>query len=265
MTPQDPVDPSDQHDQHAPDGQHDPDGPPLDPRAEAELRRLLADARHAEPMPSDVAARLDDVLARLRSGESDDAPVVALDHHRRRAALRLLGAAAVVVLLGGLGARLFVSGDDRLVSTAQPSTQRTGVATDADPNREGTEAAPAPASGNVPAPSAASTARDAQEGPLLLDPVPTLAADDFVGGAEAVRADLAPSLTGLAARPQSYDRSADAPCAPTSYGEGRAIVVQYDGMPALLVLRAASGQTQVADLLQCGTGEVIRTATLEGR
>ena len=30
-----------------------------------EVRRLLADARHTEPMPDDVASRMDDVLGRL--------------------------------------------------------------------------------------------------------------------------------------------------------------------------------------------------------
>ena len=45
---------------------------------EEQVRRLLADARHTEPMPDDVAARLDEVLAdlqerspRTRSGRSD--------------------------------------------------------------------------------------------------------------------------------------------------------------------------------------------------
>ena len=38
--------------------------PELTP-TEEQVRRLLADARHTEPMPDDVAARLDGVLADL--------------------------------------------------------------------------------------------------------------------------------------------------------------------------------------------------------
>ena len=35
------------------------------PDEQAEVRRLLAEARHTEPMPDDVKARMDDVLAGL--------------------------------------------------------------------------------------------------------------------------------------------------------------------------------------------------------
>ena len=41
---------------------------PLDPAEDERIRRLLADARHTEPMPEAVVARLDRVL----SGLSDD-------------------------------------------------------------------------------------------------------------------------------------------------------------------------------------------------
>ena len=44
-----------------------PDSPESEDLAEiAEVRRLLADARHVDPMPDDVATRMDDVLAGLR-------------------------------------------------------------------------------------------------------------------------------------------------------------------------------------------------------
>ena len=76
------------------------------------VRRLLADARHTEPMPADVAARMDDVLADLRQGSSvtaevpDAEPSPAPPHpvvvslaaqRRRRVAGMLVAAAAVVV------------------------------------------------------------------------------------------------------------------------------------------------------------------------
>lgn len=79
-----------------------PDG--LDPAEQAEISALLASARVDEPMPDDVAARLDDTLAGLRRepgrefGREPQPTVVPL---HRRWAPRMLAAAAAVVVLGG--------------------------------------------------------------------------------------------------------------------------------------------------------------------
>ena len=86
------------------------------PDPEDDVRRLLADARHTEPMPADVAARMDDLLAGLRpdspvAPEVPDAEPVPVStpaprhpavaslaaQRRRRAAGMLVAAAAVVV------------------------------------------------------------------------------------------------------------------------------------------------------------------------
>src|SRR4051812_49911056 len=72
------------------------------------VRRLLADARHDEPMPADVAARLDGVLDDLRA-EGDRAAAATPLRPRRgvrrrgRWAVGLAAAAAVVV--GGAAVR----------------------------------------------------------------------------------------------------------------------------------------------------------------
>src|SRR6478735_12643701 len=79
-----------------------------------QVRRLLSGARHEEPMPDDVAARLDEVLAGLR----DDRPPVDIAARQRRRHVRnwVLAAAAVVVI--GVGANqvdwsgMSMSGDD---------------------------------------------------------------------------------------------------------------------------------------------------------
>src|SRR5690242_21244414 len=65
-----------------------------------QVRRLLAEARHTEPMPDDVAARLDGVLADLREAPAVTPPADGLAARRRRRTARnwLLAAAAVVVL-----------------------------------------------------------------------------------------------------------------------------------------------------------------------
>src|SRR5690349_18717222 len=68
-----------------------------------QVRRLLAEARHDEPIPDDVAARLDEVLAGLPDDRLVDRPVVDLAARQRRKNVRtwVLAAAAVVVV--GIG------------------------------------------------------------------------------------------------------------------------------------------------------------------
>ena len=51
-------------------------------------------------------------------------------------------------------------------------------------------------------------------------------------------------------------------CAPADWGAGTAVVVTYDGEPAVLVFRPPTGTTQVVDLLQCGTADVLRSTTV---
>src|SRR4051794_41919704 len=73
--------------------------PERTPDQGAEVRRLLADARHDEPIPDQVGERLDRVLAGLgrdEPGSPGVAPVVDLAARRRRrnAAAVLAGAAA---------------------------------------------------------------------------------------------------------------------------------------------------------------------------
>ena len=75
----------------------------LTPEQEEHVRRLLADARHTEPAPDAVVARLDKVLAGLADEPARSADVVHLAHRRRRAATLLVAAAAVVVVGVGLG------------------------------------------------------------------------------------------------------------------------------------------------------------------
>lgn len=76
-----------------------------EPLDDAQVRDLLRSAHVGEPMPGDVAARLDDVLAGLAPSATTPpvAPVLPL---RRRLAPKLLAAAAAVVLVGGVGVGL---------------------------------------------------------------------------------------------------------------------------------------------------------------
>ena len=84
------------------------DEPDFDDPAHAEVRDLLARARVDEPIPAEVAARLDATLAELSGrsragapdGTADDPVVVPLRPRSRFAPARLLAAASVIVVAG---------------------------------------------------------------------------------------------------------------------------------------------------------------------
>ena len=91
--------------------------PELTPEQESAVRRLLAEARHDAPIPTDVGDRLDTVLAGLTRDEPGSpgvAPVIDLAARRRRrnAAAVLAGAAAVIVAGFGIGQVIDVSSDN---------------------------------------------------------------------------------------------------------------------------------------------------------
>src|SRR6476469_4846664 len=103
---------------------------PLDPQTEERVRRLLAEARHDEPMPADVASRLDDVLAGLAAEPAPRGRVVPLADRRRKAGALLVAAAAVVVAGVGIGQALHGSHGDS--STAGASAEGAPVPASAD-------------------------------------------------------------------------------------------------------------------------------------
>ena len=98
--------------------QHDAGSlPELTPEQESAVRQLLAEARHDVPIPSDVADRLDTVLAGLsrdEPGAPGVAPVIDLAaRRRRRNAAGVLAGAAAVIVAGFVGAQVIdVSSDD---------------------------------------------------------------------------------------------------------------------------------------------------------
>ena len=51
-------------------------------------------------------------------------------------------------------------------------------------------------------------------------------------------------------------------CEPLTWGTGRLLAVRYAGSPAVLAYRPATGRTQSAELLQCGSGDVLRSVVL---
>ena len=52
-------------------------------------------------------------------------------------------------------------------------------------------------------------------------------------------------------------------CAPADYGPGVLVPVFFDGTPFVLAYLPVTGESQVVDLLRCGTGESERSTTLK--
>ena len=235
------------------------DGSPADPADELtpdeqEVRRLLADARHTGPMPTDVADRLDRVLSglaqdspepRLDSPAAPVAPVVQLAARRRRRAASLLVAAAAVVAVG-IGLGQVVGGPG-----STPSADRALSGGSAE-EQGGDSDAPA-------------TARQ--------DPSDGLTFDHLLGQTARVRprhfpTDVRAARGSLARRETSAqsDKSltpaAGPGCSLADWGAGTLVPVRYGGERAALVFRAVTGDSQVVDLFRCGRPEVLRSITL---
>lgn len=134
----------------------------LTPEQDVALRRLLADARQDEPMPEDVALRLDDVLAGLvaeRAEEADDAggserPTVVPLRRRRwpkvlvaAASVCAIGIGATQVIGGGAGDDAATdSGGQALVESDDQPQQGDGLLGGNDPEEAPEVPEPGPAS-----------------------------------------------------------------------------------------------------------------------
>lgn len=218
--------------------------PDLTPE-EQQVRHLLADARHDEPLPDGVADRLDGVLAELGEERRDAAPVVDLAARRRRRRARTVLVAAAVVVVAGVG----ISRIDL------------GTVGEADSGSAESSALDDGGSGDAAVPGAAASPGDR---------VLRLTSEGFDQQLDRLSADH--ELAALAGRPQdeaggradAYS-SLDAPpgwCDDPAWGRGERIAVRYDGQRGVLVLRRASGVTREADLYLCGATTPTRSTTL---
>lgn len=219
-----------------------------------QVRRLLADARHTEPVPDEVVARLDRVLAGLATEPAREATVVRLADRRRRATRMLVAAAAVVVL--GVGINQVVGGVGGSVDEATSGADA-GATSDEEP------AAAPEVSGDGAAPtdratrarpfrvSAQKFSRDAVELQGLS------AAYEYNDSSEAQTDDQA-NLSLLRAAVQDV-------CAPGDWGQGGYVPVLYDRAPGWVVIRPEQGDSQVVDLFLCGSEQAARSVTLPQR
>jgi hypothetical protein len=211
----------------------------------AEVRRLLADARHTEPMPAVVASRLDDVLADLSSERSRTAtpapaptviPIAA--RRRRRAAGMLVAAAAIVV--GGVtfAQNVHLTSTNGSASTAEDAPQA--------------DSAHGPNLGNTgndqtPQPTRQPTSL-LQQGRVVVHP----------------RHFSVDALEGRQLLGTTYDDNATkmaASCTDLA-PNARVVPAEYRRAHAALVYRRPEGSFQVVELILCGTDEPIRTTRL---
>lgn len=208
----------------------------------AGVRRLLADARHTEPMPADVASRLDDVLADLtaeRSQAAEPAPapapiVIPIAAHRRRRAAGLLVAAAAIVVGGvTLAQNVHLTSTNSSASTAEDAAQQ----------------------------RADSGGQTSSNGELPHSPGPMKTPEDTGLIVVHPRHFSRDALQGRQLSTATFDAAKSLACT-TLPRHGRVVPAEYQHAPAALVYRRPEGSSQVVDLYVCGTSQPVRTTTL---
>lgn len=234
----------------------------LSPAQTEAVRRMLADARHTEPIPADVARRLDSTLAKMASarvpGEPDSstdsendalpaAPVVDLASRRRRRAASLLVAAAAVVALGVSLPQVLPSGGNDAATSAQDS----GGDTLEDSTSGGQDAR-----SSTPTPGESSEGRAAKQSPLGTETAPESATS--LGAGLILRSDLplARQLRGHWQRSSFLDDDPPTCVVPRKAGQ-RVVAATYDDESAAVVLTR-----RTAAVYLCGESEPVATARL---
>lgn len=253
----------------------------LDPQVEAAVRRTLAAAGGPEPMPDAVAARLDGVLGGLVAERAATATVshpenpgivVPLDAAARRRRVRvrvLLGAAAAVVAVAvGAGVVNDTPGDgggDASTAADEAPARDEDSAVAGDNGSAGEELAEGEGALGEESPSPSSAP---QPGSSDLRRVVT---DERLRDVRAdhLREDLVALQHISLPHPAAADYSratltapADFMCEPTDFGTGYLVGVRYDGKPAVVAFREPMGSNQPAEVLACGTGDVLHSTIL---
>jgi hypothetical protein len=241
------------NDQHGGRDEREPD-PTRELSAEEErrVRALLAEARHTDPMPADVAARLDRVIAGLSAESPRAADVVPLATRRRRASRLLLAAAAVVVV--GVGGSQVLDGLGTSASEDSAGGDTSRPVAEAQEEESGAE-------GGMSADQDQPSTQDDRE------PVPTAGTRVAMVRPRSFAADAQALRDGKAAFLGEADSARDADkrrpvCAAGEWGAGSYVAVRYAGDPGWIVFRRPKGDTQVADLFLCGSEVASRSLTL---
>jgi hypothetical protein len=237
---------------------------PADEAEQGEVSRLLAAVSgppSAEPMPPEVATRLDDVLAGLVAERTPTtAGVTDLSQRRRRRWPALLAAAAAVSVVGlGVGNVLDLGGgaDMEAVTAEDGSAPET---------LESADGAGSAGSAADEAPEDTADRRAVEESAPLDGKVAALAE------MPRLRRD---SLTIDVQRLEDFDLDGDSQrqralrraCVQPDLAEGDEwLSVRLDGDPAVLVLRAPDGGRRTAEVFGCDEGDTpVAQTTVEAR
>ena len=230
----------------------------LDP-AQERVRRLLADARHDEAVPAEVAARLDAAVARLVDERRDSATaeaqhVVDLDARRRRKRWSTaLAAAAAVVVVGVAAPNL--AGSLNAGSADEDASSAGSAAEDSSADREFSgpteeDGGGGDSDGSAEEPSAPSAANE------LLS-LPDVRLDSFRDDAVAAREQAAKDDPEATARL--------VPCGQAPDEAEQVVRVSYDGQDGYLAFEpAATAGQQVVTLYLCPGGVPVRSAEVPG-
>ncbi|WP_248579642.1 hypothetical protein [Nocardioides sp. InS609-2] len=233
--------------------------PELSPAETERVRRLLAEARHTDPVPADVAARLDRTLATLAEErrELHSSTVVTLASRRRRRVTQLLVAAVAVVAVG-IGVAQVVSGmdTDLGMSTADDSADSgAGEAAEA-PDQESQPLSPSAESRGD---TGGESAPDRNGAKSALSALPRV--DDATFDADAADARARQGNTDATTAPDDDSPGTlfDGTCDRDAWGDGERVLVRYQGDRAALVFRPAPDGSQVVDLFACDGDDVLRS------
>lgn len=223
--------------------------------SEEEVRGLLAEAAPREPMPSEVASRLDSVLADLVSERAGTEPhnVVPLPTRRRRWPQVLVAAAAVSVLGLGVGSLL---GNGALTPTQEDSATAGA--------ESGEDAAGESADERSDRPNALSE-ENADPGDGQAAPEPAQDGSVLRLRRRTLELDLQRAQDLALAEP--LGRRWDTACVrPRTTAGDEWLPARLDGEPAVLVLRDARDGQRRAEVYTCGApGTPAATGTVEVR
>ncbi|WP_183097839.1 hypothetical protein [Nocardioides pelophilus] len=240
---------------------------PVSPEDEAKIRALLAGARATGPLPAAVAARLDETVVGLAAERATaepvaaDATVVPIVRTRRHRVVAVLGAAAAVAVFGLAVGTFFDGGQDDGAagdSANSGAVDRGDVALEDADEGEFEQAGPTDDDGTL----------SRTEGSVE----PNDIIGEFTVRSRHLVRDLSLLQEAVLPDPNAADYdlvSITAPegfsCRTAAWGSGVLVGVQYDDAPAFVAFRDPMGTSQVVEVLQCGTGDVLRSTTLPTR
>jgi len=236
------------------------------PEDEAKLRALLSGARESAPMPAAVVGRLNEALVGLAAERMAaepvpaDATVVPIVRTRRHRVAAVLGAAAAVAVFGLAVGTFFDRGQDDGAASDSANTGAVERGTIADEKLEGDFEEAGPDNGDAPT---VSRTEDGGHKEIV---------GEFTVHSRHLVRDLGLLQQAVLPDPDAADYdlvSITAPdgfsCRTAAWGGGVLVGVQYDDAPAFVAFREPMGSSQVVEVLQCGTGDVLRSTTLPTR